>query len=421
MNKRYVNAVLLVALAANLYLGARNYGNSAEPKDRDQVFEQMRKFSTVMEQVRMHYVDAEKATYENLVEGALDGMLKQLDPHSGYLSAKKHEDLQNDTRQQFGGIGVVISIRNDTLTVIDVMEDGPSEKAGLLAGDRIVKIGDKPTKGFNTGNAAELLRGTPGTDVQITVYRGKETEKEFKLTRAIIKTKTVRDLRGKSEFPLLEKPIGYLRISSFSSKTANELEVALVKMEKAGMKGLVLDLRDNPGGLLQQSSLVAEKFLKAGQLVVSTEGRNGRVQEKLVASAANHRMLPIVVLVNQGSASASEIVAGCLQDLKRAEVVGVKTFGKGSVQSIRPLRDGSAIRITTAKYYTPSHRTIHGKGIEPDHVVEMTPEQMRNVMLQRSPVGLEGFAKEEQKKIREAKDLQLDKALELLRTKLKQD
>ena len=334
--------------------------------------------------------------------------------------AKKHEDLQNDTRQQFGGIGVVISIRNDTLTVIDVMEDGPSEKAGLLAGDRIVKIGDKPTKGFNTGNAAELLRGTPGTDVQITVYRGKETEKEFKLTRAIIKTKTVRDLRGKSEFPLLEKPIGYLRISSFSSKTANELEVALVKMEKAGMKGLVLDLRDNPGGLLQQSSLVAEKFLKAGQLVVSTEGRNGRVQEKLVASAANHRMLPIVVLVNQGSASASEIVAGCLQDLKRAEVVGVKTFGKGSVQSIRPLRDGSAIRITTAKYYTPSHRTIHGKGIEPDHVVEMTPEQMRNVMLQRSPVGLDGFTKEEQKKIREAKDLQLDKALELLRTMLKQ-
>jgi carboxyl-terminal processing protease len=380
----------------------------------------MRKFSTVMEQVRMHYVDAEKVTYENLVEGALDGMLKQLDPHSGYLSAKKHEDLQNDTRQQFGGIGVVISIRNDTLTVIDVMEDGPSEKAGLLAGDRIVKIGDRPTKGFNTGNAAELLRGTPGTDAQITVHRGKDTEKEFKLTRAIIKTKTVRDLRGKSEFPLLEKPIGYLRISSFSSKTANELEVALVKMEKAGMKGLVLDLRDNPGGLLQQSSLVAEKFLKAGQLVVSTEGRNGRVQEKLVASAANHRMLPIVVLVNQGSASASEIVAGCLQDLKRAEIVGVKTFGKGSVQSIRPLRDGSAIRITTAKYYTPSHRTIHGKGIEPDHVVEMTPEQMRNVMLQRSPVGLEGFAKEEQKKIREAKDLQLDKALELLRTKFKQ-
>ena len=194
-----------------------------------------------------------------------------------------------------------------------------------------------------------------------------------------------------------------------------------MKMEKAGMKGLVLDLRDNPGGLLQQSSLVAEKFLKAGQLVVSTEGRNGRVQEKLVASAANHRMLPIVVLVNQGSASASEIVAGCLQDLKRAEIVGVKTFGKGSVQSIRPLRDGSAIRITTAKYYTPSHRTIHGKGIEPDHMVEMTPEQMRNVMLRRSPVGLDGFTEEEQKKIREAKDLQLDKALELLRAKLKQD
>jgi carboxyl-terminal processing protease len=189
-------------------------------------------------------------------------------------------------------------------------------------------------------------------------------------------------------------------------------------MERSGMKALVLDLRGNPGGLLTQSVRVTEMFVKNGQLVVSTEGRNAREQEKLFASAKKHRKLPMVVLVNGGSASASEIVAGCLQDLKRADLVGTKTFGKGSVQSILPLRDGSAIRLTTAKYYTPSHRIIHEKGIEPDYKVDMTLEQISDVMRQRSPIGLSDLSEEDRTRVRAAKDLQLEKGLELLRAKL---
>ena len=210
-----------------------------------------------------------------------------------------------------------------------------------------------------------------------------------------------------------------MRLSGFSEKTAGELELALVKMEEAGLKALVLDLRDNPGGLLDQSAYVTEKFVPKGQLVVTTEGRQQRQLDKLVASGRfKQRTLPMVVLVNGGSASASEIVAGCLQDLGRAELVGMKTFGKGSVQSILPLRDGSALRLTTAKYYTPKHRTIHGKGITPDHVLEMTPEQMGHLALQQSPGGLETLPEAERKKIEATKDIQLIKALELLKVKL---
>jgi carboxyl-terminal processing protease len=264
------------------------------------------------------------------------------------------------------------------------------------------------------------MRGKPGTEVKVGLYRP-STDKEWEVAfkREIIKTKSVRDLNGGGKYDLLENKIGYVRLSGFSEKTASELETALVKMEEAGLKALVLDLRDNPGGLLDQSAYVTEKFVPKGQVIVTTEGRQQRQLDKLVASGRfKQRTLPMVVLVNGGSASASEIVAGCLQDLGRAELVGMKTFGKGSVQSILPLRDGSALRLTTAKYYTPKHRTIHGKGITPDHVVEMTPEQMGHLGLQRSPGGLETLPEVERKKAEATEDLQLNKALELLKAKL---
>ena len=224
-------------------------------------------------------------------------------------------------------------------------------------------------------------------------------------------------MRG--DFKLLENGIGYVRLTSFSGKTATELEGALAQMETAGMKGLIMDLRGNPGGLLSQSALVTEKFVKSGQLIVSTEGRDGQLQDQLFATARTHRTLPMVILVNGNSASAAEIVAGCLQDLKRAVLVGMKTYGKGSVQTILPLRDGSAIRITTAKYYTPSHRIIHEQGIEPDHKVEMTDDQMRDIFLQRSPGGYGHLSEEDQARVKAAKDLQLEMGLELLREKIK--
>ncbi|SVA89584.1 uncharacterized protein METZ01_LOCUS142438 [marine metagenome] len=418
MKQRVVNTVLIAVLALNLYVGTRNYLNSAETEGRQDVYGQMEKFTRVLEEVRRHYVDEGKVSYNDLVESALQGMVSRLDPHSAYLTVKKHDALKNDTKQQFGGIGVMISIRNEWLTVVEPMEGGPGAKAGLLSGDRIIKIGEKPTKGFTTQDAVDVLRGKPGTEVAITIQRGKDTEEEIKLVREIIKTKSVRDLFGQGNFDLLENQIGYVRLRGFSGKTATELENALAQMEKAGMKALVLDLRDNPGGLLTQSVRVTEMFVKKGQLVVSTEGRNAREQEKHFAMTGKQHKLPMVVLVNGGSASASEIVAGCLQDLKRADLVGTKTYGKGSVQSILPLRDGSAIRLTTAKYYTHSHRIIHEKGIEPDHKVDMTPEQIRDIVLQRSPAGLSDLSEEEQTRIKAAKDLQLEKGLELLRAKL---
>ena len=418
MKQRVVNTVLIAVLALNLYVGTRNYLNSAEATGRQDVYSQMEKFTRVLEEVRRHYVDEGKVGYNDLVEGALQGMISQLDPHSAYLSVKKHDALMNDTKQQFGGIGVMISIHNEWLTVVEPLEGGPGVKAGLISGDKIIRIGDKTTKGFTTQDAVDVLRGKPGTEVTITIQRGKDVEKEIKLVREIIKTKSVRDLFGRGDFDLLKDQIGYVRLRGFSDKTSTELENALAQMERGGMKALVLDLRDNPGGLLTQSVRVTEMFVKNGQLVVSTEGRNAREQEKLFASAKNHRKLPMVVLVNGGSASASEIVAGCLQDLKRADLVGTKTFGKGSVQSILPLRDGSAIRLTTAKYYTPSHRIIHEKGIEPDYKVDMTLEQISDVMRQRSPIGLSDLSEEDQTRVRAAKDLQLEKGLELLRAKL---
>ena len=421
MKQRVFNTVLIVVLALNLYLGARSYLSSAENRNGEDVFVQMEKFTRVMEEVRRHYVDPDKVGYGNLVEDALQGMISELDPHSEYMTVKRHEDLRSDTRQQFGGIGVIISIRNDWLTVIEPMEDGPGDKAGLRSGDQIVKIGEKSTEGFTSQDAVDLLRGKPGTDVEITYRRKDKDDQAVTLTREIIKTKSVRDLYGRGDFKLLENNVGYVRLNSFSEQTANELEDALTTMEEAGMKALVMDLRDNPGGLLTQSARVAEKFLQRGQLIVSTEGRNNRVQDRLVALNANPRKLPMVLLVNEHSASASEIVAGCLQDLKRADLVGVTTFGKGSVQTILPLRDGSAIRLTTAKYYTPAHRTIHEKGIKPDHHVAMTVEQYQDVLLKRQPGGYDDLPEEDRERIDAAEDLQLNKALEVLRSKLQSE
>ena len=369
--------------------------------------------------MRRNYVDEDKVTYDQLVDSALAGMLTNLDPHSEYMNTKKHQALMDDTRQEFGGIGIVVSIRDDWLTIISPMEGTPGSRAGLRPGDRIVRIGGQSTEGMGINDAVNLMRGKVGTEVSIAIARkGEQNELNMTLKRERIKTKSVRDLNGKGDYPLMENGVGYVRLGGFSENTATELELALTKMEEAGLKGLVIDLRDNPGGLLTQSARVAEKFIKAGQLIVSTEGRDDRELDRLTASVIGHRTLPMVILINGGSASASEIVAGCLQDLKRAELIGMRTFGKGSVQSILPLKDGSALRLTTAKYYTPSHRTIHEKGIEPDHVVEMTPEQMRDIMLQRSSGGLETLPEEDRERVKAATDPQLDKALEILRDKL---
>jgi carboxyl-terminal processing protease len=267
-------------------------------------------------------------------------------------------------------------------------------------------------------DAIQKLRGKPGTDVTITVARPSWPEpKDIKLTRAEIKVDTVKDVNNRREFSVNESKVGYVRITQFGEHTAEELTEALKKLSKQGMQGLVMDLRNNPGGLLDQAVKVCEMFLPRNQLIVSTEGRSGRMKaETYRASGRNqYPKLDIVILVNGGSASASEIVSGCLQDLGRAYVMGEQTFGKGSVQSIIPMQDGSALRLTTAKYYTPSHKVIHEKGITPDSVVPMSQDEEEGLFLRRVPGGLDSLDAAQQIKARNARDFQLERAEDFLK------
>ena len=418
MKRRLIYGAVTIVLAVNLLLGARVYLNSAQAAEKDSAYPSLELFSYVMERVRKDYVDGQKLTYQELVYAALKGMLNTLDPHSEFMEPEKYKELQNDTQGAFGGLGIVIAMKDNFITVVSPMEDSPGSKAGIMSGDRILKIEGKSTERMSLADAVKNLRGDPGTDVKITVFRPSSSQmKDYKLTRAIINVDMVKDINGKKEFPLGDNKIGYIRLVQFGEKTSGDLEAALKKLKSQGMQALVLDLRWNPGGLLEQAVDVCEKFLPRGVLVVSTEGRNPAQNSERKAMGRGDELndMPMVVLVNLGSASASEIVAGCLQDRKRAIVLGEKTFGKGSVQSILPLSDGSALRLTTAKYYTPSHKVIHEEGITPDIIVPMSEEEEREVQLRHAPGGLESLSEADRERVAKAHDPQLDRAMDLLK------
>ncbi len=421
MKRRFVYGLLTVVLGLNLLIGARIYDYSANAADRDEPYTNYRLFSDVLEKVRQEYVDGQKLTYQDLVHGALKGMLNTLDPHSEFMDSSKFEELKKDTQGEFGGVGIVVSVARDkSLTVVAPMEDTPGFRAGISSGDVIKKIDGRATDKFTLEDAVKRLRGEPGSEVSLTVLRPSSGQtRDYKLTRAVIRVDTVKDINGKREFPIVENSIGYIRLTQFGEHTASDLEKALKKLESEGMHSLVLDLRGNPGGLLDQAGQVAEKFLPRGQLVVSTEGRGAMQKSEYKSSGrSQHANVPMVVLVNGGSASAAEIVAGCLQDLQpitHAIVVGEQTFGKGSVQSILPLPDGSALRLTTAKYYTPSHRVIHEKGITPDIIVPMSEEEERDLFLKRVPGGVESLDERDRERVKNARDPQLERALDLLK------
>jgi len=418
MKRRLFFGFVTVALAVNLFIGARVYSNSAEATQKDSAYPNLKLFSEVMEKVRRDYVDGQNLNYQQLVYGALKGMVNTLDPHSEFMDPEKYKELQSDTEGHFGGLGIVIAMKDNFVTVVAPMEDTPGFNAGILSGDRIIKIDGKSTENMTLQDAVKLLRGDPGTDVTITILRPSSGQvKDYPLKRAIISVDMVKDLNGKKEFPLGENKIGYVRLVQFGEKTSDDLEAALKKLKAQGMQALILDLRWNPGGLLDQAVEVCEKFLPRGQLVVSTEGRN--VAQNSIRKAAGHgdelHGLPIVVLVNLGSASASEIVAGCLKDVHRAIILGEKTFGKGSVQSIIPLDDGSALRLTTAKYYTPSHKVIHEVGISPDITVPITDSEEQDILLRRTPGGVESLDEKDRDRVKNARDPQLDRATDLLK------
>ncbi len=314
--------------------------------------------------IRNNYVDEEKTDPDELVQSAIKGMINSIDPFSQYLDKQAYKDMSDDTKAEFGGLGIEISIKDEQLIVVAPFEGTPAYEAGIKAGDKIMQIDGESTKGIEIMDAVHKLRGTPGTKVTISIQRGQNPNwKDYTITRAIIKIETVRSA-------ILEDNVGYIRIVEFMGDAADKVKTALNDFKKSKIEKLVIDLRDNPGGLLDASIKIAEYFLPKGNMIVYTEGRN---KDKRIEFKSENNPLfkgSIVVLINKGSASASEILAGALQDNKKAIVVGTASFGKGSVQTIIPLSDNSALRLTTAQYMTPNGKKIHGVGIEPDIILE---------------------------------------------------
>ncbi len=329
------------------------------------IYAQIELFSYALTTIQSEYVDVK--TPQELIYGSLKGMLGSLDPHSQFLTPEDYKELKSETQGKFGGLGIEISIKDGLLTVVTPIDDTPAYKVGIKAGDRIVKIEGALTKDLSLNDAVKKLRGEPGTDVKITVLR----EDDFKLLDFTIKREIIQ-IQDVKDVMILDDHIGYVRLAEFREDSFNEMHKALDKLRADGMDSLVVDLRNNPGGLLNVAIKISEDFLPPGQLIVSTKGRHPTQDIETYSKNTQGKVtdVPVVILINQGSASGSEILAGALQDNKRAVILGEQSFGKGSVQSVIPLPDGSGLRLTTSKYFTPSGRSIHGKGITPDIVIE---------------------------------------------------
>ena len=417
MKRSLVFGSVLVVLLLNLALGANVYLNTSRTAaEADNPQASLEIFNDALQKIHSEYVDGKDLTYRQLVYSALKGAVSRLDPHSEFLDADSYQELQDDTEGQFGGVGLMVGTKDGQITVIAPMDDTPGSRAGILSGDRIIKVEGKSVDKMDLPDVVKVLRGDPGSTVSLTLERPSTGMiKTYTLTRAIIQMEMVKDINGEKIFPVDENQIGYVRITQFGERTGDELETAIEKLKEEHLKGLIIDLRWNPGGLLDQAVEVCQKFLPSGQLVVSTEGRH--TLEKYYAHGNGDELkgIPIVVMVNLGSASAAEIVTGCLQDLRRVVVLGEKTFGKGSVQTIFPLDDGSALKLTVAKYYTPSHKVIHQHGITPDVYVPLTDAEEAAVLLKRTPGGIESIPEKDRAGVQALHDEQLDRAEDLLK------
>jgi carboxyl-terminal processing protease len=396
------------------------------------MYEDLKVFTDVIGLIQKDYVEETKSN--DLIQGAIKGMLETLDPHSSYMPPTMFKEMQEETKGRFEGLGIEITLKDGILTVVSPIEGTPAFRAGVLAGDQIIKIDGETTKNFTLVDSVKRLRGPRGTKVMITIIReGLPKPKDFTLVREVIPVRSVRH-------ELLEKNYGYVRISQFQEKTDSDFEKAMKALEeesKGALKGLVLDLRNNPGGLLDQAVKISDHFIDSG-IIVSIDGRREEAKQKWPAHPdGTATRYPLIVLVNGGSASGAEIVAGAIQDHGRGILVGTQTFGKGSVQTIIPLKDGSGLRLTTARYYTPSGRSIQAKGIVPDIIVKpsrpeeekegvkegVTPKFPAEKDLERHLMDAEkGGPKEKEKPkkedVKEKKpvDHQLERALELLKS-----
>src|SRR3954449_2251069 len=357
---------LIAAAAATVFLVTLDQDVGAAPANSNnpETYKQLNLFGDVFELVRSNYVD--DVTDDTLVEGAINGMLTALDPHSNYLNSKNFNDMKVQTRGEFGGLGIEVSMESGLVKVVSPIDDTPAARAGLKPGDLITHLDGNPVQGLTLPEAVEKMRGPVNSDINLTIRRESQEPFDVKLTRAIIKIQSVRShLEGKN--------IGYIRVTSFNEQTDVGLNNAMKNLKQQAnnkLIGVILDLRNNPGGLLDQAVAVSDAFLEKGE-IVSTRGKRAEEAQRYNARPGDIASgLPVAVLINGGSASASEIVAGALQDHHRAVLLGTKTFGKGSVQTIIPLGGHGAMRLTTARYYTPSGRSIQAKGIDPDVVVE---------------------------------------------------
>ncbi len=408
--------IILTVAVTGIFIGRMSVTNvSAE----GEAYEELRTFTEVMTMVKKHYV--EDVNSKDLVYGAIKGMLSSLDPHSNFLTPDGFKEMQVDTKGEFGGLGIQIGIKDGTLTVIAPIEDTPAYRAGIMAGDKIIKIENELTKDMTLYEAVTKMRGKPKTSITISILReGWKTTKDFTIIRDIIKIKSVKS-------KVIEDNIGYIKISQFQEKTASDLSDSLKKLVKNEINSLILDLRNNPGGLLTSAIDVSDEFLPKGKLVVYTKNRAGERTEFFTKKSHDFN-LPMVVLVNQGSASASEIVAGSFKDLNRAIIIGTETFGKGSVQTVIPLSDGSGLRLTTAKYYTPKGKSIQNTGITPDISVKLrtTEGVTRHPVIREKDLKrhleneqIDKMPKEHETApiiVDEKDDIQLQRAIDILKT-----
>ncbi|MDH5740875.1 MAG: S41 family peptidase [Nitrospira sp.] len=354
-----VGPMIALALLCGVVIGKgwERTGHASE------TYEELKTFSEVLNQVQKHYVEETKP--KDLIQGAIRGMLGTLDPHSAYMTPEMYKEMQVETRGEFGGVGIQIGVKDNQLSVIAPIEGTPAHRAGIKAGDFITKVNDDPTKDLSLMDAVTKMRGPRGSKVNLTILRdGAPEPLVFTLVRDIIKIESVKS-------KMIDN-LGYIRLTQFQEATGRDLSKAIKQFRDQKVQGTILDLRNNPGGLLTAAVDVSEQFLPSGKLVVYTKSREGKKDEWFAKSKDQLEDLPVIVLVNEGSASASEIVAGALQDWGRAVVVGATSFGKGSVQTILALGDGSGLRLTTAKYYTPKGRSIQSTGITPDIVVKLT-------------------------------------------------
>ena len=378
MNKKLVLAAI-AALALTLPIGI----STAQEKS-SATYRQLNLFGDVFERVRADYV--EEVSDKELIENAINGMLTALDPHSSYLNEKNYRDMQVQTKGEFGGLGIEVTLENGLVKVVSPIDDTPAFRAGIQPQDLITHLDGEQILGLTLQQAVERMRGKVNTDIRLTIRRKGRDPFDVTLTRAIIK---IRSVRSRIE----QKNIGYVRITSFNEQTHKGLVKAMEKLRadaEGGLKGVVLDLRNNPGGLLDQAVAVADAFLDKGEIVSTRSRRKENAQRFNAHPGDLAKVLPIVVLINGGSASASEIVAGALQDHGRAIIMGTRSFGKGSVQTIVPLPGQGAMRLTTSRYYTPSGRSIQAKGIDPDIVIEQSKVEPINKGTRRSEADLRG-------------------------------